>query len=224
MPASTAPGPFAPSRSAYWTVFSTVAALGYPVVVYVCLTRYGPSGLAVVLVVGAIAAAARAVFGPESGPKLGFPTLAVLTLVGLSVALREAGFALLGPAALNLGLMAGFGSTLRTGKTPVIERFARRQHADLTPAEAAWCRLWTWIWTAHFALGAITVLALAAAAPLSWWALYTGGIAYLLVGTLVAVEFVLRKRRFGRDDGDLYDRLSHRIRAWRKPSAGGETP
>jgi uncharacterized membrane protein len=39
---------------------------------------------------------------------------------------------------------------------------------------------------------------LAAFAPVSWWALYTGFLAYILIGLGFTVEFIARKRRFRR--------------------------
>lgn len=79
----------------------------------------------------------------------------------------------------------------------MIERFARRIHQDLRPAEIAWCRNWTWIWLAFFLGNAGLVSALAAWAPVSWWVAYTGLVAYLLVAGLITTEILLRKQRFG---------------------------
>ena len=61
--------------------------------------------------------------------------------------------------------------------------------------------------------GVAAVLALAA--PLSVWALYTGLIAYLLIGLLGATEYVIRKRRFGRFGKHPLDRALQALLARR---------
>jgi len=89
----------------------------------------------------------------------------------------------------------------------MIERFARLQVQDLSAAELGWCRRWTFIWCAFFTANGLAALALALAAPLAWWTLYNGLLAYGLIGLLCAGEYVLRKRRFGRFSDTLPDRL-----------------
>jgi uncharacterized membrane protein len=58
--------------------------------------------------------------------------------------------------------------------------------------------MWTWIWCGFFLLNAGTAAALAVFAPLEWWTLYNGLIAYGLIGLMFAVELVLRHLKFGR--------------------------
>ena len=48
-----------------------------------------------------------------------------------------------------------------------------------------------------FLLNGLVSLGLALFAPLAIWTLYTGGIAYLLMGALFAGEYAIRKIRFG---------------------------
>jgi uncharacterized membrane protein len=94
--------------------------------------------------------------------------------------------------------LVGFLVTLRPGSTPMIERFARLRVSNLSGATRAWCRLWTWIWCGYFLVNGGVSLAFARAASLTWWALYNGLIAYALLGTLLGTEWVMRRRRFGR--------------------------
>jgi uncharacterized membrane protein len=126
-----------------------------------------------------------------------FVPLVTVGLLGLSAALDDAGFVLLVPVLVNLGLLATFAPTLRWGP-PMIERFARLQEPELPGAKVAWCRMWTWIWCGFFLLNAGTAAALAVFAPLEWWTLYNGLIAYGLIGLMFAVELVLRHLKFGR--------------------------
>ena len=161
-----------------------LGALGYPFLVWWVLTRWGPLALAGVLAVGVIpglVAALRARASGSSATRPLAPALAVLALIVLSIILRESGWLLLTPVVINLSLAFGFGRTLWKGP-PLIERFARLQHPELSSAELAWCRLWTRIWT-FFLLGNAAVAgSLAVWAPMEVWVAYTGGVAYALVG------------------------------------------
>lgn len=114
------------------------------------------------------------------------------------------------PAIVNLLLLLQFGLSLRTGR-PMVERFARMQVDDLSPAELRYCRSVTVVWSAFFALNGAAAALLAAFAPRSWWALYTGAIAYALMGALFAGEYLVRKARFGRFGPGLLDRLLARL-------------
>ncbi|MFZ1866195.1 MAG: hypothetical protein WAU39_18385 [Polyangiales bacterium] len=183
-------------------IVQTVAALAllvYPFAVYVGLTRWDTRTAALGLLV-LVAPAALTRFGKHRSSELkavAFVPLVTVGLLGLSAALDDAGFVLFVPVLVNLGLLATFAPTLRWGR-PMIERFARLQEPELPGAKVAWCRMWTWIWCVFFLLNAGTAAALALLAPLEWWTLYNGLIAYGLIGVMFAVEFVLRHLKFGR--------------------------
>jgi uncharacterized membrane protein len=132
-------------------------------------------------------------------------------LLGLGAALDAAGFVLAVPVVINAVLLATFGVSLQTAQ-PMIERFARLQVPDLPPDEVAWCRRWTGVWCAFFAVNGLTAAALALWAPLAWWAAYNGLVAYALMGALFTVEIAWRKRRFPHRLGDAwYDRALARL-------------
>ena len=120
----------------------------------------------------------------------------VLLLALASVVARRSSWVLLAPVLINLSLALSFGLTLRAGP-PMIERFARLQKPDLSTAEVQWCRGWTLVWLGYFLFNVVTVSTLAFWAPLSWWVVYTGGLAYALMGVLFATEMVGRQLRFG---------------------------
>jgi uncharacterized membrane protein len=95
---------------------------------------------------------------------------------------------------------------------PMIEKFARLQQPVLSEAERDWCRLITRIWCAFFAVNGLTAFALAVAAPVRWWTIYTGGLAYAGIGLLLVGELVLRKRRFRRSGSSSWlDRIVSRM-------------
>ncbi len=198
---------------AFATVAGALLALAYPFALYAALTRWGPRavGLAVLALVAprALAAALNARTRGHLAHALRVPL--TVGALGLGAALaRDARFVLAMPALVNLSLLAHFGLSLR-GEVPLVERFARMQVDELSDAERAWCRHVTVAWCAFFALNALAAAALALAAPLSWWAVYTGGVAYALVGVMFAVEYVLRSHRFRRYGAAPHDRLMARL-------------
>jgi uncharacterized membrane protein len=180
------------------SVLLAVVFAGYPVLIWWGLSHARPRVLALALLLLLLPLAAVRVRGrAAAGPRL-FATLPLITVAALSLtlALDASGYMLLVPVAINALLLLGFGATLRPGARPMIESFARIQSPDLTGAQQDWCRTWTWIWCGFFLANGATAGALAFAAPLSWWATYTGLIAYVLMGALLALEWCLRRRRF----------------------------
>lgn len=123
--------------------------------------------------------------------------LLTATLLLIAAVLESRGLVLLVPIAINAVLGVAFGATLlRAGARPMIERFARLQEPELDQEKVAWCRTWTWIWCGFFAINGSVAALLAGLAPVAWWALYTGLVSYALIGALLALEWVLRVRRF----------------------------
>lgn len=135
--------------------------------------------------------------------------LAIVALVGLAALFDDRRFVLALPVLINLLLLAGFAGSLRT--TPMVERFARLQKPELSPAQVGYCRRVTQVWCCFFAGNALLSLLLACFASLRAWALYTGLIAYILIGALGASEYVVRKARFREYGSGLHDRLLARL-------------
>lgn len=136
--------------------------------------------------------------------------VSALALVALAMGLDALQPVLLLPAIVNGALLASFGSTLLQGP-PLIERFARLQHPDLTPAESAWCRSWTVAWSAFFATNILVAVALVVANALQLWAFYNGLLTYIVMGLFFAGEYTVRKYRFRRYGAHPLDRLLRRI-------------
>ncbi|MNE71751.1 hypothetical protein D3C80_1676500 [compost metagenome] len=97
------------------------------------------------------------------------------------------------PVLINASLLGVFGLSLIHGP-PVVERLARLREPDLPPAAVAYTRQVTKVWCLFFLGNGLTAAALALWAPLNWWALYNGLIAYLLMGALFAGEWWVRQR------------------------------
>lgn len=102
----------------------------------------------------------------------------------------------LAPVAVNAVLLATFARTLRRGPS-LIERLAlARGGAGLSAERVRYCRRLTAVWCAFFALNGGAILALALFGSVAQWALYTGLVAYVLVGALFALELGYRVWRF----------------------------
>lgn len=191
---------------------ATLAMLAYPFVVYFALTGRGPRFAASLLLVFLAPVLFVRLAGrrDRSAGTIALVPLLTAALLAASAVLDDAGFALAVPSAVSAVLLVAFGATLLRG-TPMIERFARLQDPDLTPDEVRWCRLWTGIWTGFFAFNGATAGALAAAGMTRAWAVYSGGVAYGLMGLLFASEWTIRKVRFRRLGGSLPERLLRRV-------------
>ena len=95
------------------------------------------------------------------------------------------------PAVVNLVLLTLFASTLRRPPS-MVERFARLSRPDLPPAAVDYTRNVTRVWCAFLAVNTVLALYTAFCASREVWALYNGGVAYVLVALLMAGEFIWR--------------------------------
>ena len=195
----------------FFAVLNGLLLAAYPVAVYVGLTRFSARGLGLVLAVlllpGLVSKVRRA-RREDLLVALRLP-LSILSLLALAALFNDARFVFALPVLINLVLLAQFASSLRG--TPLVERFARMQQPDLGAAQVAYCRTVTKVWCGFFVLNALTSAALALWAPLSWWTLYNGLLAYGLMGVLGASEYVVRKFRFREYGSGLHDRVLARV-------------
>ena len=165
-----------------------VLSVGYPVVVYLALGHVGPRWIALLLIALALLRAwvTREPFW--------------LVAAGLAAVLAGAGFVgdrwaplKLYPALVNLVLLGLFATSLWRGPT-VVERLARLREPDFPPAAVAYTRRVTQAWCAFFlANGAVATITALWASDAAW-ALYNGAIAYALMGLLMGVEWLVRRR------------------------------
>ena len=193
-------------------VLRAILVIAYPAAIYLGITHLGPRtlGLALLalLVPNVVIRLAQA--PPEHRRVVVRLPLAIAGLVGLGAALAEPRFYLVLPVLVNLTLLANFAGSLR-GPVSLVERYARLQDPDFPEGGPAYCRRVTVAWCWFFAANAVACAALAVFAPVSWWALYTGVLAYILVGLGFTIEFLVRKRVFQRFGDSLPDRLLARL-------------
>ena len=164
--------------------------LAYPLVIYAAHTRLGTRGVGGILL--GLYGLALLLRLRGSATDLWHVVRQHAALAGLIVAAVVLGnrtLLLLLPMLVSLYLFATFAWSLRRGP-PMIERFARMVEDDLPDFTLPYCRRVTGIWCLFLAGNAVLVLGLAVAAPVAWWALYTGALFYVLLGLLVplAVE------------------------------------
>lgn len=194
-------------------ILNAVLAVAYPVALWWALTHRSPRTVGLValsIVVPLVGLRVLRADRRHLWPVLRLP-LTVMALLLTGTLLNEPLFFLLLPVLINLALLVQFALSLK-GEMPIIERFARMQEPALGegpdgPRKQAHCRQVTLAWCVFFVLNGAVCAALAFAAPTRWWAIYTGGIAYALMGVMFAGEYILRKARF-RDYGrGPHDRL-----------------
>jgi hypothetical protein len=119
--------------------------------------------------------------------------------------------ALLVPALTSAFLGVVFASTLRPGAEPMIARVARAMERDeIPPPILAWLRSVTLAWCCFFVLNFVVSGGLALFGPMTWWTLWNGLLAYLLMGALLLGEYVTRKIRFRWYRDGLLDRFWRR--------------
>lgn len=180
-------------------VVNAILVVAYPVAVFWGLTHLGArqvSVLLLALLVPALAWRFRRADRATFWSVVRLP-IAILCLVLGAIATDDARVLLALPVLVNAVLLVEFASTLRSGATPMIERFARMQEPALDARQIAHCRRWTVAWSAFFVVNGTVAAVLALAAPLWCWTVYTGAIAYVLMGLVFAAEYLSRPRRSG---------------------------
>ena len=166
-----------------------LAGLAYPFAVYLGLEHLSPRLFALLL--GALWLA-RMFSGKQTPLSRTLTTVALLFCLLLGLA-GEPALLRWYPVLISLALLGLFAGSLCSGM-PIIERLARLSEPELPPAAVRYTRQVTWVWVGYFIVNAAIASGLALWAPLSWWTLYTGLIAYLLMGLLFAGEWLARQR------------------------------
>jgi uncharacterized membrane protein len=122
-------------------------------------------------------------------------TLCLLGVAGAEVlvSLYDPEFAArLYPVFMNLTMLLAFGLTI--WKPPsMIERFARISDPDLDDHGVAYTRRVTMVWMGFFVINGSIALWTALHGTWLQWGAYNGGISYVMAGTLMAIEYIVRR-------------------------------
>ena len=163
----------------------------YPLLVYVGIQHLGPRVLAAVLL---IAASARLVAAKIVRQPLGNSSwllLAAAAATGITLATGSVLGLKFYPVLVSGVMLAIFGFSLWRPPS-MVERFARLQHPDLPAQAIPYTRKVTWVWCGFFiANGAIASATVFMSDQV--WAIYNGLISYMLMGLLMAGEYLVRR-------------------------------
>jgi uncharacterized membrane protein len=163
--------------------------VAYPLAVHFGLARFGLVPVAWLVALLAIArlllTRRRTAAWPIALLAILMATLSLVTLSGVWLRCY--------PVLINfLGLLS-FGWSLWHPPS-MIERFARLRHPQLSLTGVAWTRSVTKVWCIFFVANGATALYTVLHASFAIWTLYNGLIAYLIMGALLAGEYVMRPR------------------------------
>jgi uncharacterized membrane protein len=166
-----------------------ILTIGYPFMVYWGLQHYSAAKLLPLLLA---LLALRWLVGNRPGER---PVLIAILAIVLTVAFtwgHQIGLKFY-PALVNLGLLVLFAGSLLSPPS-FVERLARLREPDLSPAGVIYTRRVTLVWCIFFIVNGSVAAATALWASNEIWVLYNGFIAYLLIGTLTAGEWLVRQR------------------------------
>ena len=155
----------------------------YPVLVYLGLKYTSGAWIA-----GLLIAASR--FGRA---QVALVCLGGVLLAVLSIVKRSPDLVLYYPVMMNGGLLLLFTHSLVYPPT-IIERIARVRDPDLSPKGVAYTRRVTIVWAFFFLCNGSAAFYTALSTSAATWAFYNGFVAYILIGILFGVEFLVRQR------------------------------
>jgi uncharacterized membrane protein len=192
-------------------ILQTVFILAYPLIVYFAYRRFETRAAGSVLLGLVALSLVLQIRGPAADLwRLLREHLGLLLLIGLAILTGERFLLQLLPMAVSLFLLATFGWSLLSGP-PIVERFARLVDPDLPDFCVPYCRKVTIAWCVFLAANGLCAGLLAWLGSFEAWALYTGLIAYLLLGAAFAGEFIVRKLWFRYYVDGLADRVFARL-------------
>lgn len=125
--------------------------------------------------------------------------VAGITLCVTSYLLKTYQLLLFYPVVVNGVMLAVFGGSLWS-TMPVVERLARLRDPNLPAAGVRYTRRVTQIWCAFFILNGSIALGTALYGDMSLWTVWNGMLSYLLMGTLMAGEWLVRRQVIKRDN------------------------
>jgi uncharacterized membrane protein len=162
----------------------------YPFYIWWAISHWHPSAALAPL---AILALAKAIYGPGPLSQRGFFLLSAVLLLAASLLGKAEQAMLYYPVWINSGMLVLFGWSLYYPPT-VVERIARLMEGELDAKGVAYTRKVTQLWCGFFLLNGGIAALTAWWGDWDLWVLYNGFIAYLLMGLLMAAEWLVRRR------------------------------
>lgn len=171
------------------TALTILLTLLYPLAIWLGHGRIEPRWLACLLLL----AAATRLPGLKLSSQARWSVACALLLAGVAIWQNALLPLKLYPVLVNVVFLALFGYSLLNPPS-IIERLARLQEPDLPLAAIGYTRRVTQVWCGFFVLNGSIALGTALWASEAVWSLYTGVIAYGLMGLLFGGEYLLRLR------------------------------
>ncbi|HEY3984555.1 hypothetical protein [Cedecea sp.] len=124
--------------------------------------------------------------------------VAGIVLCAASYLLKTHQLLLFYPVVVNSVMLAVFGGSLWSAM-PIVERLARLRDPELPETAVRYTRRVTQIWCLFFIANGSIALFTALYGDMALWTAWNGMIAYLLMGTLMAGEWLVRRRVIKRE-------------------------
>ena len=166
------------------------SSLLYPVIVYIGRAAVPPLAFVALalLLVGLRVATLRT----EAALMWRAPLICAALVIAAAAAIDGWTAAKIYPVALSLAAALAFAISL-VQPPSLIERIARIREPELPPAGQLYCRNVTIVWTVWLVANAVVAGMLAAFGSEEAWALWTGLVAYLVMGALFGGEIIVRQ-------------------------------
>jgi uncharacterized membrane protein len=187
-----------PNPTAVGAAVLVALSLLYPAFVYALKSVVPPhlfTGLALLLIGLRVAT-----LGSEAARIWRGPLVSAGIVIAVSAAVDGWIAAKIYPVALSVAAAYAFAISLWRPPS-LIERLARVGEPDMPAAGQSYCRMVTMIWTVWLAVNAAIAALLAVLASEEAWALWTGLLAYVIMGVLFGGELLIRSRTLSRAVG-----------------------
>jgi uncharacterized membrane protein len=199
------------SRDILMRRISSILFFVYPVLIYIllkyCSLRI--AGLLLLIVLG-VNYGQRMWNRPDTLKTVGVQAGGIMILVLLGVIFNHDVYILQLPVFINLLLLATF--VISLVRPPcVIERYANLVQDDFTVAERRYYRQVTIVWSVFFVVNSSITEWIIWHGNLELWTLYVGAIAYVLMGMLFTIEYLVRKLRFKRFENRFPDTILRKM-------------
>lgn len=185
-------------------ILNAILVVAYPLAIWWSLSHYSARGVSLValaLLVPMLLLRFRNADRKNLISAVRVPMI-VMTVLFLAALFDDERLVLATPVIVSTVLFTVFAKSLR-GKISTIESFARLRKDYLSPAQVQHCRQFTIIWCAFFVLNGAIAGTLAVLELRDFWVLYTGLVAYGLMGVLFGSEYFVRKYKFrNQDEGE----------------------
>lgn len=175
-------------------ILTSILALAYPALVFVTLNFYSVDALGwMTVIAGSLRLLISAGTRATSARRVDGLGLLLIFIGAVILTTQNEISARLYPAIVNLGVLGYFVWSL-SHPPSAIERLARTINPELPDYAIAYTRRVTQIWCLFFLLNGSIALYTAFWSSLELWSLYNGFIAYLLIGSLLGIEYLVRRR------------------------------